>query len=208
MLRVTLLLLGLMPLAQSQVTVAGRLVVPFSVPPQCVNGAFQLDNTNVFLTSTTINLSQLVGTDVIATGSLLPTLCTAIGVQQVGPAPYVVETCGGGALSCPVRVNLHSAGGGMFALFASLNNGFVPSTVQGGSFLLDPSSSFVVLIAPETGSLFTIDAVIPAAPEIQALSVRLQAVRSSPALGSILEFSTVGSVFTGTFTTPCTMPNC
>jgi len=193
------------------VSVSGRLVIPFVQPATCGVGVsvYQLENTEVYVVSTSIVLDPFVGKDVQIAGPLTPAFCFVVDAQTVVAAPYTLETCGGGALGCPTRINLVSNGGSSFALFASLNNGFLPAGPN-GTFLLDPLAATILVVAPENqGNVTTLDFVIPVDPAIQAISVKLQAARAATSLpGNPIQFSTVGSIFTGTFTTPCHIPGC
>jgi hypothetical protein len=196
--------------AQQVATVSGVVVKPLVAPP-CplpVN-SFELEHTGVYVYSTTILLDPYLGTTVEVTGLLLSIgSCLIVDVQQVSKPTYVLETCGGGALGCPTRVKLSSPGGGLFALFTSLGNGFVPVGPLGGTFLLDPSANFVVLVAPEPAFVTKLDFVIPVDPALMVLTFHLQAARSDPALPGIIQMSTVDTIWTGTYTTPCHIPNC
>lgn len=203
------LVLGSFSSASAQtVSVAGRLVVPLDTSCLPASGGFWLEQTDVYLTSTTIPLAQSLGQDVFVTGTLTPASCSLVDVTVLVPAPYVLETCGGGALGCGARIVLHSAGGGTFGLFIGLNDGFVPSGVAGGTLLVDPATSILALIAPESGTKTTIDVLIPQDPALFALTFKLQGVRQSPLQPGLLQWSTLDSIFAGTFTTPCSLPQC
>lgn len=198
--------------ASAQVTVQGRLVAPLdpsAVP--CAPGVnpLQLEHTEVYVISSTVNLLPFVESTVQIQGALVGGPCTLVDAQSIGAAPYIVETCGGGALGCTARVNVVSPGGGQFGLFASLAPGFFPIGPTGGTFLLDPPTSVLMLVAAEPLGGFTqIDLVIPSNPALQVLTVRLQALRSSPGSPGVLQASTVDTIWTGTFTTPCHVPSC
>jgi len=193
------------------VTVSGKLFVPFN-PPAVACGmpvnALQFEGTDVYLTSQTITLMPFIGADVQVTGTLVGANCTLVDVASIGAAPYVVETCGGGALNCGARINLKGPGGGVFGLFIGLDGGFFPSSVAGGTFLLDPATSILAAIAPEPGPTTTFDVLIPVDPALFALTFRLQAVRQGPPLPGVLQWSTLDTIFTGTFTTPCHGTQC
>jgi len=127
----------------------------------------------------------------------------------VNAATYILETCGGNALGCPARVNLVSPGGGQFGLFVSLNPGFFPISASGGSFLIDPPTSALILAGPEPTSGFTqVDLFIPSDAALLVLTVRLQALRVPAGAPGALQASLVDTIWTGTFTTPCHIPGC
>lgn len=207
----TLALLTASASAQN-VTVQGRLVVPLdpSVVP-CAAGLnpLQLEHTDVYITSTTINLVPLVDSTVQIIGPLVPGPCTLVDAQVVNKAPYQLETCGGGALGCTARVNLTSSGGGQYGLFVSLNSGFFPISPATGTFLIDPPTSVLILAAPESASGFQqVDLLIPSDAALLVLTIRLQALRIPGGASGALQASTVDTIWTGTFTTPCHIPGC
>lgn len=200
-------------IASSQtVTVQGKLIVPFDPPAfPCAAGLnpYQLEHTDVYITSSTVNLVPLVDSAVQIIGNLVPGTCNLVDATAVKAPPYILETCGGGALGCPARVNLVSQGGGQFGLFVALNPGFLPINPNAGSFLIDPPTSVLVLAGTEPASGFQqIDLYIPADPALLVLTVRLQALRAPAGAPSAMQASLVDTIFTGTFTTPCHIPGC
>ncbi len=194
--------------AAQTVTVAGKLEQPFVQPPCGLPfDVYELDSTGVYVSTAGLPVDPFLDLDVQVTGPLLSgTPCNVIDPVGVVPASYVLETCGGGALGCPARVKLHSSGGGLFALFMALDNGLVPLGPV-GSFVLDPGGLSTLATGVEMGPTTQLDFVIPLDPSVLLLTFLLQAGRVEPATG-VLELSTAGSVWAGTYTTPCHIPTC
>jgi hypothetical protein len=193
------------------VSVSGVVRVPFEPPiVQCgmpVN-VLQVENTEVYLTSSTINVGQLTDLNVKVTGTLLPLPCTVIDVASFVPAPFVLETCGGGSLGCPFRVNVSSPGSGIMAMFAALDPGFVPTGPVAGSLLLDPLGFNLVFTFAHTQPLHTFDFVIPDDSSLQVMTFHLQAGRVDAQKPGVIQWSSPDIVFTGTHTTVCLSSDC
>jgi len=200
------------PTAQAKnVTISGVAVAPFEQPTLECMVAFQvlkIEHTDVWITSSSFNINQLLGMNVRASGPLIPGKCNIIDVQSFSLADFTVETCGGGALGCTFRMNVTSKSGGQTAVFGATAPGFVPLGPTAGSLLLDPNIFVFLFIYPQTQTVHTFDIGIPADPNIQALTVHLQAARLAPQKPGVVQWSSMDTVFTGTHTTPCFLPGC
>ncbi|HET6204454.1 MAG TPA: hypothetical protein VFI25_16815 [Planctomycetota bacterium] len=127
---------------------AGPLVVtgivqPVPGPTICMQGGTHfLECTQVFLKSSVVNLTALVGQNVRLTGSDVGITCHVIQVASAQPADPTLEWCGTPAPGCSVKLKVCPGAIGLALLLLSTGPSFVPVSLP-----LNPTPE-VVLVAP------------------------------------------------------------
>ena len=170
---------------------------------ECSGGLF-------FLTSSTIDLDQYIGTNVKLYGTSLVE-CPMYNIHKVEvPPPATLAICGTGGLGCPIRLRSGPGGLSQHAFLVSLSPGLLPLNPLKGSLQL--GEPFFVLANsgagnfPPEGAAF--DFSIPLTTSLTGLTIYFQSVRRNVGPVGPMQFSNpvcieiVGHVFV------CWTPDC
>jgi hypothetical protein len=164
--------------AAQQVSVTGR-IEPADVPPACPGATHRIQDTNVHLFSTTLDLSTVSTVTQVFTGTDVGAGCPLIDVSYVTPSGYKLSVCRPPALGCTVNLDqCPSPTDGAFVIAASLSSSYLPLGPV-ATVLVDPFAFVPVATGTQTAVCQSSPLLLKAPALSVGLSIYLQAANVS-----------------------------
>jgi hypothetical protein len=205
-----LILAGLSsPLSSQQtVLVTGRIDKLVGAPPTCAPTAtHELRDSGVYLMSSTMDLDTVLSSNRQIAAFDISGSCPLLDVGSVASSSFTLGVCNATALGCTFTLDLcPSPSTGVYVMFGSTANGFLPIDLTIGTALIDPTSFFLLAAGAETAVCQSLPVTITGSPSMVGLDLFVQAL-DVPPVGSPL-LSNVAKVTVLSPSIPCTSFAC
>lgn len=205
-------LLAATAVAQGEVCVSGR-VAPVTGPTICMQGETHfLENTRVFLKSSTVNLGQWVGQLVRVRGADVGVTCRVIEVREIGLALAALSWCGSSSPSCRLKLTMCPGGLGRWWLWAAFAPGYLPVDCAGpGSIdgtVLIGGLAVNLVFGQMIGACGEYSLSVPNDPSLIGLQVWFQGARQDVGPLGPIYISNVEVITLRPLLPPCAPTNC